>query len=100
MTSKRNADLCGDIARRIPGSPSTRQALLPPNPKELDSTAFIFFLIGSITGRRFRAGSGSVQPVLAGTSPSRTAREQTTASTAPAAASEWPVAPFTDDRSG
>ena len=79
---------------------NTMAALLPPNPKELDSTVFTSDSTGLRSGSSSSAGSGVSQPALAGISCFCSASTQTAASTAPAAASECPNAPFTDESSG
>ena len=78
----------------------TSAALFPPNPKELESTVATGLRSGADTGVSFSCGSTFVSPAFAGTNPSFTARADTTASMAPAAARLCPVAPLIEERGG
>src|SRR5262245_45432634 len=71
---------------------STRQVLLPPKPKELDSA------VRTVCGRawlatwhRRHSGSGFSRLIVGGTARRSMAARQATASAAAAAVSRWPV---------
>src|SRR5205085_3787039 len=76
----------------------TMVALWPPKPNEFDSTGAAATLRGAPATTSIGASSGSEASKLAvgGTTPSRMARSDATASTAPAAPIRCPTAPFTD----
>ena len=78
----------------------TTQALLPPNPKEFDSTRSTVAAVGSRTGSMSRVASRVSSPVFAGSRPSRSASTETTASMPPAAARACPVRPLVDESGG
>jgi len=82
------------------GLPRTIDALLPPKPKALESTAVTGLLSAAATGFRFKAGSGSRQPVLAGIMLLLIHRTDTAALTAPAAPKVCPTAPLRDETGG
>src|SRR5580765_3475025 len=73
-----------------------RVALAPPNPNELLKTKSNFAVVGSFTSLNRQPGSGWRKVVVGGNHCSRKAIKQTTASTAPAAPSRWPILAFVE----
>src|SRR5580704_19093202 len=76
----------------------TRLALVPPKPKEFDSTMLIGFSRGLCGTRSMAvATEGLSRLIVGGTMLSRIANRQKIDSTAPAAPSKWPIDDFVDD---
>ena len=85
------------------GAARTRDALVPPNPKLFVSTAripsfrFAFSGVKSAEPKSPKLGSNRSRFSVGGTTRLASARIANAASTAPAAPSKCPVAPFVDD---
>src|SRR5262249_3846044 len=92
----RARDIC-PLARasglcRCQAARSTRQVLLPPKPKELETaTRTAAGRASWATWQRLHSGSGSSRLMVGGRAPRRMAATQARASTAAAAVSRWPV---------
>ena len=71
-------------------------AFAPPKPKELESAVSILSSVGSRTIGNWHAGSMLFSAISGGSHWPRNAMRQTTASTAPAAPSRWPMLAFVE----
>ena len=77
---------------------STSEALVPPKPNELDSTARIDRSLGSSgTKSMSHSGEGFYRLRVGGATPAFMAMTENIASTLPAAPNRWPIADFVDD---
>src|SRR5262245_55834663 len=90
--------------RARPGGPqaagrlNTSEALVPPKPKELESTVSMLRFLASCGTRSMAvATEGLSRLSVGGATLSRIASTEKIASTAPAAPSRWPVADLVDD---
>src|SRR5215470_5649086 len=77
---------------------NTSEALVPPNPNELESV-ILMGRLRALRGTRSRAVStdGLSKLIVGGTTWSRIASRQKIASTVPAAPSIWPIEDLVDD---
>src|SRR5438874_1345020 len=92
----------GDDVRLLAGQHQTRlnikEALVPPNPKLLESaTSILRCLATSGTRSMSQPSDGSCRLSVGGATLSRIASSEKIASTAPAAPSRWPMADLVED---